>query len=267
VWANRNIEVTNPEDVQEIKLSDVYPSAGMAEANTLQLAERRVGSELPLPRPSQIMSSRTPATTTTAMLQQVNRRFSPAFEQIRGMCGGAMKDCLIRLQECLLKNDANVERWITETIGDEKLSPSVIMALKSESFDDETSVTLTASSATVNKDVDKQNMLLLVNIAVQYYQRVLELITIASNPQTPPPVQQVAIQIATKAGEIFDRVMRTFDNVRDPNSLLIQLNEGLDRGMDQMPPEGLQGLAQMLTPMTQMGESGLTPPNGNGVAG
>ena len=81
------------------------------------------------------------------------------------------------------------------------------------------------------KDGDRQNAMMLVNILAQYYQRTLELVAIAANPQTPPAVVEVAKKIADSAGEIIDRTIRTFDQIRDPSTFIIQVEEEIDQAV------------------------------------
>ena len=243
IWPNKVIELDDPESLQPEQMGDIYPSIAQAEAITVSLAERRVGvNELNLPRPSQVLGSRTPGITALSLLQQVNRRFTPAFDSIRLALAGAVRQALWRYQERLLLGDTGVEDHILSVLG-ETDGRMVIELLKDEHFDESVRVQLTASSATVNREVERQNAMMLVNILVGYYSRVLELMTISSNPQTPQPVRDVAKKIAEAGGEIIERTIRTFDSVRDPQRFIIDV----EAEMDSMPlaPEGLSGLATL----------------------
>jgi hypothetical protein len=51
---------------------------------------------------------------------------------------------------------------------------------------------------------------------------------LASNPETPPEVASLARKIATSAGEMIDRTIRTFDQVRDPGAFIIEIDEELN---------------------------------------
>ena len=117
-----------------------------------------------------------------------------------------------------------------------------------EGFDEHLDIELTASSASVNREADRQNSILLSNILAQYYQRTLELISIASNPQTPDEVRKVAIKISTAAGEVIDRTIRRFDQVRDPATFVVDMDEELARLNQQggLPQEAMQQLFGML---------------------
>lgn len=243
IWAGRYFPTQDPDAFQPMQLADVYPSSAQAESITMALAERRCGINDMAMQPSQIASSRTPATTTTTLLNQVNRRFTPAFDSMRAGTAGAMKQCLYRIQERLLAGDKKVEDWLIEVLGGEAAGRCINL-LKNKDFDDAIAVTLTASTASANRDAERQNAIVLVNLLGNYYQKALELATIAANPQTPPAVIEVATKIATAASEIIERTIRTFDSISDPERFIVEMNTTLD-GM-QMDKQGLAGLAQML---------------------
>src|SRR6185437_6671880 len=89
------------------------------QAFPIAMAERRVGiNDLSTPRPSAVLGSRTPGITALSMLQQVNRRFTPAFDAVRLACAGAVRQCLYRYQERLLAGDRESERHIRRVLGD-----------------------------------------------------------------------------------------------------------------------------------------------------
>lgn len=255
LWPNRVIELDDPTSLQPEQMGDIYASSAQAEAITISLAERRVGvNEMSLPRPSQVLGSRTPGITALSLLQQVNRRFTPAFDGMRLGTAEAVRQCMYRYQERLLAGDTQAEDHIRDVLGVEA-GDRVIRLLKSRDFDEAVMIEMTASSASVNRDADRQNAMLLVNILTQYYGGVLQMATIAANPQAPPQVRDVATRIAQAAGEVIERVIRTFDQVRDPETFIVQMEEAVD-GLGGLAPEGLLGLAGML---------GL--PGGGGAAG
>lgn len=273
VWPNKIVLLDNPQtDIKELTLSDVYPSAAQAEMITLSLAERRTGSnELSLPRPSAIMGSRTPATTAMSMLQTANRRFRPAFDAMKDATARSMIQCLTRYREMLLAGVSAAEDHIMAVCGNES-GGRVIEALRQGDFSRNVTVELTASSASVNKEADRQASMLLVNILAQYYEKTLQLVSIASNPATPPPVAEVAKKIAAAGSEVIDRTIRTFDVMRDPRTFLIDMEEELDATVGALPQGGLAGLGQLLAGLGQpaatgAGRNGAGPPGTEGGGG
>jgi hypothetical protein len=252
VWPNKQVPLPNPkEDLIGIQLGDIYPSLPTLQAMIVQLAERRVGvNEVSNPRPAMAMGNRTPATTTLTMMQQVNKRFAPAFDAVREGHAAAVRHGLYRYQEKILAKDNKTIQHLINVLGvDDALR--VISVLQDENFDEHVNVELTASSTSINKEADRQNAMLLVSILSQYYQRTLELVMIASNPQTPPAIVDVAKKIANSAGEIIDRTIRTFDQVRDPATFIIELEETIDQAAADAPK---QAITQLLGALTQGGK-------------
>lgn len=246
VYPNRVKQVPDPNAIVEKKLADVYPSIWQAESSTLSMAERRLGitGDLTSASPaSRILGTRTPGITAISALQAVTRRFTPAFDAMRFAAAEAIKQALLRYRERLLAN----ERWVSEFIGT-LLGPDAsllaIQALRSDTFLTDYAIEFTAASASVNREADRQNAMLLVNILGQYYQRVLELTQLASTPGTPPAVVSVAVKVAEKASEIIDRTIRTFDQVRDPATFLVQVEEELAQAGAEA--NALQALAELL---------------------
>lgn len=256
VWAGKVIPALNPnEDLKALQMADTYPSAVYLQSLIMQLADNRVGtSAMSQPRPSQIMGSRTPGITALSLLQQVNRRFTPAFDGMRTAIANAVKQCLYRYQERLLAGDADVAAHIISILGPED-GQLVVNLLRQESFDEHIDMELTASSASVNREADRQNAVMLFNLLAQYYQRTLELMMIASNPETPPQVKETAQKIASAAGEIIDRTIRTFDQVRDPSTFIVDINDQID----QIPDVSQDGLGQILQMFSGGGAGGEQP--------
>jgi hypothetical protein len=226
---------------QPLQMADVYNSIWQDQMMVMQLANQRVGiNEGVSP---QNIPNRTPGITTMSMLQQVNRRFAPAFDSMRIAIADAIKQCLYRYQERLLAGDQAVTASIYQIMGWEA-GNHVIDALKNEEFDEQVDLELTAASADINREADRQNSLLLTNILAQYYQRTLELVSISANPQTPPEVRDVANKIVGSVSEVIERTIRTFDQVRDPMTFVVEVNDTLeslerDGGSPQMAMQQL----------------------------
>ena len=260
VWPGRVLRTSNPDGLKEIKLSEVYPSSAQAEASAISLAERRVGiNDLALPRPSQVLGSRTPGITMMSLMQQQNRRFTPAFDGVRLGTAEAVRQCLFRVQEQLLAGNRQLEDLIQSVCREQ--AGKAMLLLRDQQFDEAVKIELTASSAQQNREVERQNQLLLVNIMTSYYKSTLELSIITANPQTPPNVKEVAEKIIKASSEVMERTLRTFDSVRDPESLLIEMESAEAQAVAGADQAGLAGLGQLMGLIGQAGaEMG-----GNGV--
>ncbi len=269
IWAGDNLpdtlKIWPGKTVQDgtlkgIAMSDVHPSAWQFHGMLLQMAYKRVGvSELASPAK---MPSRVPGISMMSALQQANRRFAPAFDGMRVAVAGSIKQALYRYQEQLLAGNDYAEAHIFNVLGYES-GRRVASTLRNESFDEWLDVELTASSASVNQEADRQNSILLANILNSYYEKVIQLTAIASNPQTPPPVVEVAKKVADSAGKVIDRTVRTFDQVRDPGLFVIEMDEIFEEiaSPENQAAQALLSVVQQI-PQLEGGQGG----NGGGGA-
>lgn len=254
IYANKVTLVPDPtNDLKELRMSEVYPSIFQSQQFAIDLAGRRVGlgsGEVSMQgRPSSLLGNRTPGITALSFLQQVNRRFTPAFDNMRLAVAGAIMQCLYREQEMLLAGDTDYEAYLTKLLGDED-AQRVIRLLRDPDFDNTMTVELTASSASVNRQADQQAAMALVSILSTYYERVLQLMQIAVNPQVPKPMRDVAEQIAKKAGEAIERAARTIDSVRDPKTFIVDIETAVDSLEGTLDQNGMMGVAQLLAGLT-----------------
>jgi len=215
----------NSDSLKALQMADVYNSIWQDQLLTMQLANQRVGiNEV---QSGSKIPSRTPGVTAMSFLQQVNRRFTPAFDSMKMCICGSLRQACYRYQERLKSGDEKAMAAIYSVLGYDD-GNRVIELLRRESFDEHVDMELTASSASINREADKQSAIMLTNILAQYYQRTIELVILAANPQTPPEVAKIARKIADSAGEIIDRTIRTFDQVRDPGTFVVNVEEELN---------------------------------------
>ena len=264
VFPGRAVPLSDPaNDIRELRMGDIYPSLPATQAMVISLAERRVGiNDMSMPRPSQVIGSRTPGITTMSMLQQVNKRFTPAFDQMREATGGCVIEGISRYSERIQNGDMAVESYLQELLGPED-AKLVIEILSKPNFLQRVTVELTASSASINREADRQNAIMLVNLLGQYYEKTLQLVQLASNPQVAAPVRDAAQKIAAAAGEVIERTIRTFDQVRDPQTFVVNISEEIDAAGQQANQEGMLGL---LAAMSGAGGAGSGPAENTSAA-
>lgn len=207
--------------IKEMKMSEVYPSAFQAQSMGQSLAERRIGTSGAAGMLAK-GGSRTPGVTALSLLQQINRRFAPAFDDMREKTGAAIRQGIYRYRERLLAGDRQLEEHILEVMQDD--ANLVIEALKVDNFDKAVVVELTASSASVNREADRQNAILVANLGGQYYEKTVEIAMQAAGGQVPDSVRAVLLDVAKKGTELMDRTLRTFENVRDPKRFLVDMD-------------------------------------------
>lgn len=233
------VRLANPDQVSELRLADIYPSALATFQLEMTLVQSRTGvNDITSPQPSPALGTRTPGVTALAFVQAANRRFAAAFSSARLALGRAIIQCHIRQQERIRMGDAKLRQKINDVMGDPASAQRVIEILRSPTFDDMLSLELTVSSASINREVDQQNSILLANILSQYYERILQLMTVASSPETPEAVRETAKRIIRAAAEMVDRTIRTFDNTRDPRNFIVEVDDVLEA--DKRPTDGIE---------------------------
>jgi len=241
VWPSKIITTPDPKnDFIGLQMADVYPSSERAEALVNGYGERRVGlNDLQQGQPGNL-GNRTPATTALSVLQAVNQRFAPAFEGMRHATAAAVRQCLYRYQERALLDDKVVEGRLQRVLGIEDAT-LVLEVLRDREFDDSMAIEMTANSATINKDADRQNAIQLMGMLTSYYEQVLGLTQLLVQPGLPPPVMVAGQKILDAAAEAVDRTIRTFDQVRDSGAFVLRSEDILGRPQEpqaqQLPPE------------------------------
>ena len=229
-WPNRVIKMTNPDDLQPEQMGDIYPSSPQAEQISAQMAEKLTGVNEASggSRPSNLLSSRTPATTAAIGAQQQASRFAATFKSGRRALTGAIKQGIWRYQERIKANDQDVVNHIQQVLGESQAS-QIIPILRSENFDESVLIEITATGDRTTKQAEQQALIQLGQILIQYYERVLQLSQIAATPGVPQPVRDIAIKIAEAAGQWVERTMRAFDTIRDPEAFIVKINEEVDQ--------------------------------------
>lgn len=234
------VHLDDPTSLVPEQMGEVYQSAIQAEALTLRLAEQRVGlSDLVSARTS---GSRVPGITALSLLGQANKRFTAAFDGMRIGTAGCARQGLYRYQEQLRQGNSRARAIIERVIPDK--AEAVIGLISRDDFDEHIDVQLTATSAVINKEADRQSSLMLVQVMTTYYEKIIQLVALIANPGVPPQVKAVLQKAAHAATNLMEKTMSTFDQIPNPAPFLVNLDElETDVGGG---PQGEQLLDQLL---------------------
>lgn len=252
IWPNRYLPVSEPGSVQGVAMADTWPSAPAALQTTVAFAERRSGiNELQSGAGGGVVGTRTPGITALSMLQQQNERFGPAFDGAKNMVANSVKQALFRYQERLLANDFDAETDIMRLMGEQDGS-MVVELLRDKNFDDAVAVELTSSSTNVNRETARQNWIMLIQTLVSLYEKIIPLAQMIESPEVGPLTKEASKQLLTKVNEMIDRLVRTFDQVRDPGTLQLSLENEIAEFEQQMAQQ--QALSQMMQQIMMAGQ-------------
>ena len=237
VWPGRFLTTPNPkEDIHVLQLGDVYQSMHQLEVSILAFAEKRSGvSDYVLGRESSVVGSRATATGTLAILQEGNRRFDLNVRDMRASLGD-----LGRL--VLQLNQQFRPRGLAYFIqGDEGELVEQTLDLPREFIMNKLGVELTASSATINRQVEQQGLLQLMGILVQNLQLGQQASLTMAHPQVPAETKQYIAKAFEGIYKLVVRIAQTFDQ-KNFNELVPSLMEEVQRVADTRQA-GSQGSA------------------------
>jgi len=246
IMPNKPLYVDDSRDIVALQMADIFPSALMYEQDSRQMAEQRVGTITNF-QGRTLPGHRTPAATMAGVLQTINRRFAPAFEEMKQAVADSLKQCFMRMQEQYKlggEGQQFIKDWLTTLLGltDAKLVMQV-MEQSSRDIDDCITIEMTAASVSSNREANKQNGIQLMQVLGGYYKQIMDLAMVASNPQTPDPVKKLAISVAKGGTEAVDRLLREFDIVRDP-TLFLPAEEDMQFGLAKQGGEQPGGQEQ-----------------------
>ncbi len=261
VWVTEG----NPRDeLFPIQMGQLNPSLTEFIQMTQLYGERRTSvSDLSLGN-MESMPGRTPATTTVSMLQEANRRPDLTIKSMRVGLGRIGLRLVQLFQQYLTSpmdvGQERVLRIMVESLGmPEGQLLAEKLALPLENAELGVGVSLSATSGSSNKEVDKQNSLALMQQAAQVGPLVLQMVQVAEqNPGTM--TGQTAQLIANALTELYRRNLEQND-VRDPESIVPAFTPAPPAALGALPGPGGSGLGAP-------GQPGMEAlPGGPGVPG
>jgi len=232
-------------DIREIKLSEVYPSLPQFGAILQGWCERRTGlNDLNTTGNPASVPSRTPATSLLSMLQEGNRRFDLSLKELRAALDEVGLRTLQNLQQFLsepFQNPGAVTtlRMAIMALGEpEGTYVATTLTTPLEDIESGVGVTVTATSGSMNKEVEKQNFMGLLQLqATMFMPMYLQLAQILSNPQVQllgPAVMQTAAQLFKGTSELQQRLYEQFD-IRNTEEMVVNTAVILDTVAQSAP--------------------------------
>jgi hypothetical protein len=243
------------EKVGEIRMSDIYSSMPNVISQIMQFSEMRTGvSEI---KQGNItgLPSRTPATSLLAILQEGNKRFDMVLSAFRDVHSEIGIEIVQNLLQHTKEDPLRWETFFTQSLGKEdaallgEVLNDGIFGLE-ESF----GVAVSATSAQVNKEVEKQSFIGLMQIVSQIYGQLVQTAMLMS--QVQDPMVLATAQAAYSSGtELLKRLLERFD-IQNPSEYLPNLG-ALAQGGAQMPGMAQQ---QQAGGLGIQGQAGGIPP-------
>lgn len=207
IWPGRFIPVNNTEtDIKAMQLGDVYPSMRALEMSALSYAERASGvSDYQLGRESNVAGSGATATGTLALIQEGNRRFDLNIRDIRDVLSEVGRRVLELNQRFRPRGAAYFVQ------GQDGMYTEEALDMPPEFSVSKLAVELSASTATINKEVEKQSLIALMGVVERYYGQLNQAAQALANPQIPGELKDLVIKETQGMKHIMDRIVQSFD--------------------------------------------------------
>jgi hypothetical protein len=242
LYAGRVFFVDDPRsDFIPFAAGDIYPSTLSERQNIFGLVEKRTGvSDYLTGRESPIIGTRATATSTLALIQEGTKRVEEVLENIR--CGFSEI-----IQRCF-------EIWIqygTEDLTQLVFGSDEIAQIVEEFFQNATqenvngamAIDLSATDASGNRQVMQQMQLQIIQIMMQYLEKLLQAgqMGIQAQKQMPQLAEMIS-DVMNAARNMFKELLQKYD-IRNPEDYLPDLSRYLNVGPGGVPAPGGQGIA------------------------
>jgi|SRR2546429_507855 len=206
-------------EIESLQAGDISQQTIDDERFSLELAERRAGISPPMQGAgagSQGKRGIYTAMGTLSVMQEGNRRTDLNISDLRY--------AHTKLGRILLADYAkfNVRNNLLEMFGDK--ASKITRALEGVRSG-RIGLPIYSSTASVNKEVEKQNLFLLVNLMRQHYVGIAQLIGQASSMMTPPETKAYLLQVIRASNIVMKNVLRNFDQ-EDVDLLVPEPNLG-----------------------------------------
>jgi len=217
------------EEIRPLEFASKQDGYSDAENNAVRYAQHRTGVSDFLSGTDMGGGGRETATTTMVKMQEARTRFNWTMDSARQALSDIAQMTLSLLQQ--FGDDRRLDGLMDEAAADRVAE---FLALDQQEVQDRTQVTVTASTASLNKEAEKQNLIALVQLMTQHtLQFEMPLVQLMLNPQAPPPLKEYASSKLKGLRTLFDRILQTFD-ARNADEILGSL-KALDMILSQPP--------------------------------
>lgn len=242
------------EQIGEVRLGEVYPSLPQTIDFILRMSQMRTAVNEIQQGDVHNLPSRTPATTVMSALRQSNIRFDMIMQGIREAHSDMGLRTLQNVAQQLRDDPLRWQSFFSSVLGDEDAASVLeILALPIHEIEELLGVSVTATSAMVNKEAEKQQFIGLMQLTQQFYQSLMQ--TAMMMMQIPPgtPAFDTASASYTGGVELLKRLLERFD-IQNPREYL----GNMEAIAGALAAQGA-GMNAATAPMQQMGAGMMQP--------
>lgn len=250
IYPGRIWLVTNHDDVKPLSMGGTWNSTVQEEHVTLNYAAKRTGVNDYVQGAAGPAQAYGAAYTTQQMLQAGAKRFDQTLREVRV----ALSESGTRVLELYQQYNQRGKEFIAMGPEDGSLV-SQVLRFPLDLIRRGLRVTVTATDAVNNKEVQIRTNTILMQQLTEFYTQYMTGLSYVINPALPAPVREAAYQMIQGGSLLMRRILDTH-GVQDASRLVPNLQGALDAGQAQL--NSLAG---------SIGAGGAGPPAVSGVSG
>jgi len=239
LYSGKTFFVDDPtKDFIPFASADIYPSTLAERQNLFGLAEKRTGvSDYLQGRESPIIGTRATATATLALIKEGTQRVEEVLENVRQ---GYDEIMLLCISLWIQYGTGGLEDLLFD---DDEISNNVkkfFAALNEQNVNGAFAVDLTVTDASTNRQAQQQMQLSLIQVMMQYLEKVIQLgaDALMASAQGMPQYGEMAKEVMAAARAMFKDLIQKYD-IRNWEDYLPDLEKYLGQG--QQTPAAGQG--------------------------
>ena len=238
IFIGRWFLVKEMADIEPMQFGRLPMNTLGEEQLTLSYGSRRTGVN------DYVMGNNSPsvgyaaAQTNIMQHQEAAKRFDQTLREIRVSLSSAGR----RVTELYQQFNQGGKAYMVMGEGDGEVV-NRILQFPYELVRNVVAIDVTATSASLNKDVQIRTSMVLMQLVTQYYEQMIQSMMLAVNPQVPPQIRMLAQQMVVGGTTLMRRVMDAYD-MQDIDSIIPDLRElvlGQSQQLEQLggPPAGI----------------------------
>lgn len=206
-------------DVQTLQFGRGFDATIQDENLTMSYASRRTGvNDYVMGNQSAAIGYAT-AQTNIMQHQEAAKRFDQTLREVRQALGGGGR----RIVELYQQFNSQGKEFTVLGPRDGEIVRQILQ-FPLELIRHSVSVDVTATSAALNKEVQIRTNTILMQLVTQYYQQAFEGMSLAMNPQLPPPLRMLAQQMVIGGSVMMKRVLDSYD-MQDVNTIIPDIRD------------------------------------------
>jgi hypothetical protein len=228
IFPGRWFLVDQMDDVEAMHMGRNYDSSISDEQATMSYRVARTGVNDYVTGAANASVGYAAAYTNQMQEQRAGERFQQTLREIREALGDSGR----RLVE--LYQQFNQGGKVFSVMG-EKDGQIVTQVLQFplELIRHSIAVDVTATNASLNKDMEVRTNTMLMQMVTQFYMQMMQGMQIVINPQVPPPLQMLAYQMVVGGTTLMRRLLDSYD-VQDIDAIIPRIEDILNGGQQQL---------------------------------